>query len=143
MVPLKTIDVAIGIAFLYLLLTFGASAVVEMFSTTRNWRARMLHDAIKNMLGENALVSATDIYNNPLVLALCRRDAAFSPLDLLEPFGWRPSKCCGTPPSYMPAATFSGAVLETLMNKVELTVDEISPDGAIELIRKLLATKTK
>ena len=70
MVPLKTIDVAIGIAFLYLLITFGASVIVEMISTARNWRAYMLHDTIKNMLGEKSLVSVADIYENPQILAL-------------------------------------------------------------------------
>jgi hypothetical protein len=139
MVPLKAIDVAIGIAFLYLLLTFGASAAVEMFSSARNWRAQMLHDAIENMLGKNSLLTVDDIYKNPLVLALCRQKAAYSPLDLVEPFGWRPFKCSGGPPSYIPPATFSGAVLESLMNKEELKIDDLSPDGAIQLIRRLLS----
>lgn len=141
MASLKTIDVAIGVAFLYLLLTFGASAIVEIVATARNWRALMLHDAIKNMLSHGSLVTVENIYSNPLVLALCRNNAAPSFVDLLEPFGWRPCKG-GTPPSYIPAATFSAAVLETLIDKDGLEVD-LSPDGAIDAIRTLLTAQAK
>ncbi len=138
---LKAIDVAIGVAFLYLLLTFGASAVVEIWSTARNWRALMLHDAIRNMLMQGSLVTVDNIYSNPLVLALCRNNAAASPVDLLERYGWRPSKG-GTPPSYIPATTFSAAILDTLLNKAGSAVD-LSPDGAIEAIRGLLKARNE
>lgn len=141
MVQLKAVDVAIGIAFFYLLLTFGASAFVELIANTLNWRARMLHDAIKNMLDKSFLVSVDDIYDNPQVLALFRKDAAPARIDLFEPFGWRASQG-GTPPSYIPAATFSGAVLDGLMNKalsmrIVQSLD-LSPAGAIKLINDLL-----
>ena len=141
MVPLKTIDVAIGIAFLYLLLTFCASAVVEVISNILNWRAFMLHDAIRNMLQKSVLVTVDEIYNNPLVIALCRNNASRSWVDLSEVFGWRPAKG-GTPPSYMPAATFSGAILQTLMNRALswgiVTTLDLSPVGTVNLISGLL-----
>jgi len=136
MLPLKTVDVAIGIAFLYLLLTFVASAIVEIVSMVRNWRAWMLHDAIQNMLKESRLLQVDEIYGSPLVLALGRNDAAKSWLDFVEPFGWRPANG-GTPPSYIPAATFSAAVLEGLINKSE-TFPDLSPEGTVELIRNAL-----
>jgi hypothetical protein len=141
MVPLKAVDVAVGVAFFYLLLTFGASAVLELIANTLNWRAQMLHDAIKNMLDKSFLVTVENIYGNPQVLALFRKDAAPSRIDLFERFGWHESQG-GTPPSYIPAATFSGAVLEGLMNKalsqkVVQSLD-LSPPGAIKLINDLL-----
>src|ERR1700720_1144812 len=106
MVLFKTLDVAIGVTFLYLLLTFVASAIVELISTSRNWRARMLHDAIRNMLRWSGLVTIDDVYGSPLIVALSREVAAPSWLDLLQTFGLRPP---GTGlPSYIPAATFSG-----------------------------------
>ena len=141
MIPLKAVDVAIGIAFFYLLITFCTSALVEMISTVLNWRARMLHDAIHNMLKQSSLVTGRDIYHNPQVLALCRNSAAPSPVDLAERHGWRPSKG-GTPPSYIPPATFSGAVLESLLNKAKPPV-VLSPDGAIQSIQSLLSNPTE
>src|ERR1051325_5812837 len=95
----KTVDIAIGLVFLYLLLTLVASALVEIISTCLNWRARMLHDAIGNMLKASQLVTTEEIYRSPLVTALNRDTAAPSKLDLLEPFGWKPPSG-GTPPSY-------------------------------------------
>lgn len=138
MLPLKTLDVAIGIALLYLLLTFVASALLELISTARNWRAWMLHDSIANMLKRSRLLNADEVFNSPLVLALSRDNAAKSWIDLLEPFGWRP-RVGGTPPSYLPASTFSAAVLEGLMNKSGLSSD-LSPDGTLGVLRTALAT---
>ena len=96
--PLKTVDVAIGIAFLYLLLTFVASALVEIVSTICNWRAQMLHDAIENMMCGSQLLCVEQIYDNPLIRTLGRNGAAKSWLDFTEGFGWRPHGT--TPPSY-------------------------------------------
>jgi hypothetical protein len=135
----KTVDVAIGIAFLYLLLTFVASAIVELISSVCNWRALMLHDAIGNMLKRSNLLSVNDIYENPLVLALGRNNAARSWIDLFESFGWHQAKG-KTAPSYMPAATFSAAALDVLINKAGASF-ELSPDGAVGLLRALLSSQ--
>jgi hypothetical protein len=140
-VQLKVVDVAIGVAFLYLLLTFCASAFVELVSTTLNWRAQMLHDSIQNMLNSSCLITVRDIYSNPQVLALCRGGAARTWVDLFEPFGWRIDGH-GTPPSYIAPDIFSGAVLDGLMHRaldwgVVRTLD-LSPLGTIQLIQGLL-----
>jgi hypothetical protein len=144
MIPLKAVDVAIGVVFFYLLVTFCASALLELISTTLNWRALMLHDAIENMLEKSFLVTTDDIYNNPQVVALFRREAAESRVDLFESFGWHipGDPELGASPSYIPAATFSGAVLQGLMDralswKVVQTLD-FSPVGAVNLISALL-----
>src|SRR5438552_2232510 len=103
----KTVDVAIGVVLLYLLVTLVASVILELISTTHNWRAEMLHDAIENMLGkaDSALLSVGDIYGHPLVLALCRSAGTHSWIDFMEKFGWKgPAENTGTPPSYMPPA---------------------------------------
>ena len=141
MIQLKTVDVAIGVVFLYLLLTFIASALVEILSTIRNWRPEMLHDAIGNMLAHSPLVTVKEIYSNPLVLALCRNNAAPSIVDLAEPFGWRPPEG-GTPPSYIPPATFSAAVLESLIDSAQGEV-VLSPEGVITLIQTLLGERPR
>lgn len=132
----KTVDVAIGLALLYLLVTFAASALVEFVSTARNWRAWMLHDAIRNMLVNSSLLNVEDIYASPLIWTLSRGYADRSWVDLFERFGWQlPDKV--TPPSYIPAGAFSAAVVDRLMQKAEGSVD-LSPEGAIEMLQNAL-----
>jgi len=139
MFSLKTIDVAIGVVLLYLLLTFAAATLLEMFSVIRNWRAQMLHDAIGNMLQHSSLASVDDIYDHPQILALCRNDAAFSWIDVVERFGWTP-KHGGTPPSYIPPTNFSGAVLETVLSHAAHGF-ELSPEGVVKALQHLLNNK--
>jgi len=116
MIIFKTLDVAIGVTFLYLVLAFLSSAVVEFISNWRNWRAQMLHDAIANMLDGSSLMTVDEIYTNPIVLAFCRNDAAPSWIDLLEQFGWHKNLFGkqATLPSYIPANAFSAAVMDEL-----------------------------
>jgi hypothetical protein len=135
----KTLEVAIGVVFLYVLLTFAASAFVELISAARNWRPKVLHDSIDAMLRDGALVTVKDIYANPLVRGLGRDPKVLSPLDLLERVGWRPNdngSVAPAPPSYLRPTLFSAAVLETLMMK-GVQPPDLSPDGVIKNIREL------
>ena len=84
---LKTLEVAIGIVFLYLLLTFAASAILEGFAILFNWRAKMLHQTIDVMFQGDPLVSVRKIYQNPLVRALGRNAARVSRLNAVERLG--------------------------------------------------------
>jgi hypothetical protein len=131
---LKTIDVAIGIIFLYLLLTFLASAIVELISRILNWRARNLYDAIENMFANSKLLCADDVYKNPLVIALSRNASTIPRLDFLERMGWR-KRPDHTPPAYIPSTTFSAVVLERLINGPAKAPAALSPDGAIAAVR--------
>src|ERR1035438_268283 len=107
MLSVKTIDLAIGMALLYLLLTFAASALLELVSLAANWRPQMLHDGIANMLKDSSLATVDEIYDHPQILALNRGNAAPSRVDWVERFGWKPPRVGGwqhgTPPSYIPA----------------------------------------
>src|SRR3954470_6486876 len=97
---LKTIEVAIGVAFLYVLLTFAASAIVELVSNIRGWRGKMLRRGIANMLTGSPL-KVDDVYSNALIVSLQR-----DPKPILnETRGLA---------SYIPAATFSAVVLDEL-----------------------------
>jgi hypothetical protein len=144
MLSVKTIDLAIGVVLLYLLLTFAASALLELLSVAANWRAQMLHDAVANMLQDSTLATVEDIYNNPQILALSRNNAAPSKFDFVDKFGWKPPRDGtpngGTPPSYIPAASFSGAVLEAVLNRADGPF-ELSPDGVVKALRHLLTQK--
>ncbi len=137
---LRTLDVAIGTVFLFLLLTFVASAILETISRAMNWRAKNLCEAIASMLEGSELVTVSDVVHNPMIVAL-GRDATFvSRLDILERMGWRMLDE-RVPPSYIPPATFSGVMLEVLLRKAaarlpaERASVELSPDGAIKAIR--------
>jgi hypothetical protein len=135
---LKTIDTAIGIVFLYLLLTFMASAILEVFARARNWRAKNLFDAVGSMLVTSRLLSAEDVYRNPLVIALSRVASSIPRLDVLERAGWRAHKQL-VPPSYIPAGTFSAVVLENLIDQAAASGGiELSPDGAIKAVREVV-----
>lgn len=134
MLSMKTIDVAVGLAFLFLGTSFIASTCVEFLSTIRNWRARMLHEAITNMLLGSAELGVNEIYTSPPVIALGRSAASQSPLDFLERFGWRISSS-RSEPSYIPAGVFSAAVLQKL---AEIAKADISPEGIVAAARKLL-----
>jgi hypothetical protein len=146
---LKTLDVAIGLSFLYLLSTFVASAVVEFISNWQNWRGQMLHDAIRNMLSHSKLVTADDIYRNPLIAQLGRNDAAPSWLDFLEKRGWRP-KINGktvTFPSYIPAAHFSAAIIDALNHKAggghRDGAPPPTPDESVAIIKATLKQEAR
>ena len=137
---LKSIDVAIGAVFLFLLLTFLASAILEIISRAMNWRGRNLYEAIAGMLEGSKLVKPLDVVSSPMVVALGRDPKLIPRIDVLERAGWRPP-CKRVPPSYIPPATFSGAILEVLLREgaAQLSTDgrsaELSPDGAIKAIR--------
>ena len=49
---LPALDVAIGLAFVYFLLSTVCSAFNEGIATVLGWRAKTLEDAIRNLLGE-------------------------------------------------------------------------------------------
>src|SRR5262245_18852306 len=50
MFGLQTLDVILGLAFVYLVLSLGCTAIKEMISQWLNWRAETLRDGIRNML---------------------------------------------------------------------------------------------
>jgi hypothetical protein len=132
---IKTIDVAIGIAFLYLLLTFVASAIVEMISAASNWRGQMLYRAISNMLEGSELLNVGQVYANPLLRALCRRELSDSLFDFVDKVGWRAGG--EIVPSYIPAAVFSAAIIDELIEEAEPPCD-LTPEGAIASVRTLV-----
>lgn len=92
----KTLDVAIGITFLYLLTSLVASAVVEMVATLKNWRGRMLVSTLEEMFGSSTLVSSEEVRGSPLISTLGMR---------------------GRLPSYIPPSSFSAAVIDVLLKK--------------------------
>lgn len=83
-------DVAIGMIFLFLLLSLLATAVQEVISGRYNLRGRLLVTAIRNMLGDQA----GKVFTNPLITSIVSTDKRA--------------------PSYIPKEVFSSALINTL-----------------------------
>ena len=136
---LKAIDVAIGMAFLYLLLTFLASAVVELVSNIRNWRSQILYFALEKMLEGNSAVDVKLFYDHPLIQALATNQSGRSWMDLLERGGWKPPGGTASPVAYVPAAIFSGVVLE-FIRRSDPGRTTLTPEDEIKAVAKWLNT---
>ncbi len=92
------LEVAIGLAFVYLILSLICSAVQELIAQVMSWRSATLQDGIRNLLRDPNLKDAKDkvrdlageVYAHPLVKKLAKE---------------------GKKPSYIPARTFAMALL--------------------------------
>jgi hypothetical protein len=103
MFGLDMLDVAIGIAFVYLLVSLLCSAIVEAAESILKRRASDLERGIGELLHDPRLVAR--LYNHPLINGLFRGTYKVGARDL---------------PSYIPSRSFSLAIMDLL----------ISPDPA-------------
>jgi len=124
------LDVAIGMMFVYLLLSLLCSAGQEVLSSMRHWRANNLKDAINTLLHDpNASFFANEFHLHPLI-------------DSLAPNG--------KDPSYIPASHFSAVVMDILgKNTNEDPFKDIAaavaalPDGQMKQSLRIMATRCK
>jgi hypothetical protein len=98
MLGLDTLDVLIGVVFVFLLVSLMASAAVEIFEAVRKRRARFLWEGIGELLRDPKLVEK--LYNHPLINGLYKGDYAPGGKDL---------------PSYIPARSFALAIMDLLL----------------------------
>ncbi|HLO33957.1 MAG TPA: hypothetical protein VK249_32720 [Anaerolineales bacterium] len=95
------LEVAIGVAFIYLLLSLICTAINEFISALVNKRGENLFDGIKNLLNDPKFTGlAQQLYNHGLV-------------DGISQTSNDPNKP-GRHPSYMPSKTFALALLDIL-----------------------------
>jgi len=101
--PEALIETAIGLFFVFLLMSLVSSQVVEWFATYRRWRANelektiraMLYDpAIQRNIDKQALILAEKLYEHPLITSLARP---------------------GSKPSYIPAGKFALALFDVIL----------------------------
>jgi hypothetical protein len=122
---LHAIDTAIGMVFVYLLLTLIASVVVEQISTARGWRGQMLRDAIDELLARDG-ITADQIYTSPYVRCLLHE----------------PTRCEQTAkrlPSYIPAQAFSSSLLAGLWEQCRTLYGDLptaKPDATVEALSR-------
>ena len=93
MLGLDTLDVAIGLVFVYLMVSFVCSAAAEAMELIFKQRPKKLFDGIKELLGSQWV---QNLYQHPLVTSLYK-----------NAFAGR----TGSLPSYIPARNFTLAVL--------------------------------
>ena len=101
--PEALIETAIGLFFVFLLISLLSSQLVEWVAGYRGWRAKELEKAIRAMLHDpdvqknidkEALVLADKLYEHPLIASLARP---------------------GRKPSYIPAGKFALALFDVLL----------------------------
>jgi hypothetical protein len=96
------IDVAIGLAFIFLLVSLLVTAASEAAAGWLKWRSTHLWEGVGQLL--QSPDARTLLYNHPLVKGLAR--VGVGPVD------WGPKGQAG--PSYIPARTFALAVVDLL-----------------------------
>lgn len=86
------LDLAIGLSFVYLLLSLLCTTLNEMIASWFKLRSKTLQKGIERMLGDSNLT--TKLYQQPLIRSLARNDQ--------------------TPPSYIPSSKFAIALKDVL-----------------------------
>src|SRR6266404_77132 len=98
------LEVAIGLALVYLLLSLVCSSINEFIGRLLSWRSKTLEKAIKTMLQDleasNNLKVGAEILNNPLIKGLTGEKQAWTGGDLK--------------PTYIPSRTFALALLDVV-----------------------------
>ncbi|NIR45382.1 MAG: hypothetical protein GWN99_13270 [Gemmatimonadetes bacterium] len=109
------VEVAIGLLFIYLILSLVCSALNEMLAGWLRMRAKNLEEGIRNMLDDPEGVDiARKVYDHPLVKALGRKQGQRKP-------------------SYIPSRLFRSALLDVL----ELSSPQEGPERFAELRKKV------
>ncbi len=102
------LDVAIGLVFVYLLISLMVTAVTEIFAGLLKSRAKNLWQGVRNILDSGAASTWVDqLYSHPLVASLC------TPYKEKAAAGG-PTKAPRHGPSYIPSRTFAVSLLEIL-----------------------------
>ena len=132
---MPALDVAIGLVFIYVLLSFVCSTINESISTAVGLRARLLHKGILNLL--SAAPATTDagvdiakkVYGHPLVQGLIRPGRKPDPIDPRKKAKpWRKPPY----PSYLPSRTFVAALTDLARDAETKIKDADSKDDSEE-----------
>lgn len=116
------LDVAIGLFFIYLILSLLVSGIQELIATVLEWRAKQLKEAIQIILGDNeandpsakqAQKIANDLWNHPLIRSLNQRKIIRGSVG----------------PSYISSKMFAATLLEIIQTEYDFnasgTIDDI------------------
>ena len=105
------LDIAVGIVFVFLLLSLIASTLNEMIQSFLHMRGKGLLEGIKTLLNDGRAEGlAKEIYNHGLVFGLYRGE-----FNARKP---------GNLPSYIPPQNFSAALIDVLAPSSAVRQDE-------------------
>jgi len=130
------VDVALGIAFVFFLLSLIASTLNELILSFSNMRGRFLLEGLKTLLDDaNATGLVKDVYNHGLIYGLFKGE--FDPENK------------GDLPSYIPSGNFVSALLDVVgstgsadkkpdMNGLQQAAERLAKDPQTEKVGKPL-----
>jgi len=121
----QALETVLGVVVYFLLMSLIATAIVEIISSLRRTRGRVLLDVVRTACGGGETMRAA-IYRHHLIAPLCEAPQRPSPEAQDGPTaraeGWLLGKLTGMDdgqrrslPSYIPAESFSRALLETVL----------------------------
>ncbi|HEX3531970.1 MAG TPA: hypothetical protein VH988_33340, partial [Thermoanaerobaculia bacterium] len=132
----SVLEVAIGVVFVYLLLSLIVTAATELISGFLKWRSNSLWEGIRKLLdADGAETWVKALYDHPLVNGMAQ-----------------PDKFTGSPkgkgPSYIPSRTFAVALLEVIkesgsagevgLNALRAAVDSAPDSASVTDLKKKL-----
>jgi hypothetical protein len=105
------LDVAVGLVFVYLLASLIVSTVTELLAGWLGWRADKLLDGIRNLINSPGAVDwAQKLYEHPLIKGMSPLPTKVFAIGKFQLAPLAPG------PSYIPARTFSTALLGLIQN---------------------------
>lgn len=110
------LDTAIGIVFVFLLLSLIASTINELVLSFLSMRGKMLLQGIATLLNdENVEGLVQEIYNHGEIYGLYKGEFTATAAGLKK--WWTRDKSLGNLPSYVPNSNFANAFLGVMVNK--------------------------
>jgi hypothetical protein len=118
------LEVAVGLLFLYFLLSSICSSIHELFASALKWRAKNLEFALGNLINDPDLLK--QVINHPLI-----RSMGQTPSPVRGQL--RDQTTLEGQPSYIPRQTFSAALLHALSNPP--TLADAERDWTVDITR--------
>jgi len=108
------LDVAIGLAFLYVIMSLVATAGVEILEAVLQYRARDLEHGIREMLDDPDLTK--QLYNHPLIASLYKGDyKGHGPNERVWRWTYKWTWWKWRLPSYVPSRNFALAMMDIVV----------------------------
>ncbi|MBW4632708.1 MAG: hypothetical protein KME30_12670 [Iphinoe sp. HA4291-MV1] len=121
------LDIALGLIFIYLILSLLASEIQELITTLLQWRAKHLKNSIELLVAGGSQTEQSDItkaeflvqelYKDPLINTLnqqAKEKVEKEFRELTKKFDQKSLGVKQSAPSYIPSETFAVTLLETL-----------------------------
>jgi len=133
----ETLEVGIGMAFLFLLMSLICTAVKEWIEGVLKWRAMDLERALRTLLDDNNGAITALLYRHPLIYSLFQgpydpSQIKHSPLTPGRGAQHMRLRARRNLPSYIPAENFAMALLD-LVARGPAAADEAAESAAVHL----------